>query len=749
MAEPALELDLKVALDGIERPQEKSCVVRLIQGQDKECCVFCRGQLLAVYDRSDLYTRNFIIVQLFLCHEVPQKILSGVFGLTVPHISVLVSNYRKAGSTGIEDNTAERIKNSLKIKGRIADYLVELLEKEERPSYQEAAKLVKKKYRVSLSAGRIGCWWRAFKKNKLAHCSEEPTQQMLPITPSEALEQPTEQLIEQPIKQEKEAAYEVVVDTSMAREDANSDDEEDDGEWRINVVAGCFILYGMLSKSQFLKPFVEGIRGALYKGKQSVERVILSLFFMHALRLKSIEQTKHLSENHFEPLVLGCFCRQQSLRYAIDAITVHENFENSVSEHYKRLCQLTDLGDEIYYTDGHFSCYYGKYAIPKGYDARRKQPSRGRNTIYLHNSLGHNVLSFESPTNTRLSVDIETLIAKMEESFGDVKGKTLFFDRGGFSAECFKEIKKREMYFTTYLKHRKKGSEVDLSLFEEVEVEINGEKISNRIYEKERETRHYGTLRVILFIGRKSKQIPVITTNLDLSSAEIVARLHKRWVEENGFKYMGEHYNIDLLTTYKTEPAPDKIMVRANPKRREINSRIKGKKSELRELKEQYSDRLNEVLDKDTVTVSDFQKQEEKLNFAIKNFEMEIGLLELEKEDIPSKVETNLKDECVITKQKRRLFINLIKAMNYNCEKWLQELFSRYHPKQDETLSLIRGVLTTPGRIRQRGNVLEVELERLDSEVQAASLDKVLETLREYNYLRLPDGCRLDIWQAI
>ena len=95
------------------------------------------------------------------------------------------------------------------------------------------------------------------------------------------------------------------------------------------------------------------------------------------------------------------------------------------------------------------------------------------------------------------------------------------------------------------------------------------------------------------------------------------------------------------------------------------------------------------------------------------------------------------------------MFINLIKAMNYNCEKWLQELFSRYHPKQDETLSLIRGVLTTPGRIRQRDNVLEVELERLDSEVQAASLDKVLETLREYNYLRLPDGCRLDIWQAL
>ena len=87
--------------------------------------------------------------------------------------------------------------------------------------------------------------------------------------------------------------------------------------------------------------------------------------------------------------------------------------------------------------------------------------------------------------------------------------------------------------------------------------------------------------------------------------------------------------------------------------------------------------------------------------------------------------------------------------MNYNCETWLQDLFCRYHAKQDETLSLLRGVLTPPGRIRQRDTVLEVELERLDREVQAASLDKVLEKLRRYNYLRMPDGRKLDIWQAI
>ena len=60
-------------------------------------------------------------------------------------------------------------------------------------------------------------------------------------------------------------------------------------------------------------------------------------------------------------------------------------------------------------------------------------------------------------------------------------------------------------------------------------------------------------------------------------------------------------------------------------------------------MKWRYSNRLNEVEDKGTVTVMDFQKQEERLTYEIKNLEMEIGLLELEKEDVASKVETNFK----------------------------------------------------------------------------------------------------------
>jgi len=737
MGELALIWDQEEIEDAAERAPNDAQDVRRQKVGETEYIVFYRGQLLASYDHKDKYTRNYILVQLFLTHKVSQERLSQIFNLTIPHISSLVGKYRKSGSAGIEDRSHRGQKNNYRLKGKVEATIVELLRQAEPPSYAQVAKIVKKRYRKTLSGGTIGNWWRANKKRL--------EEQKPPHQGNLALVTETGEIAATPHETSPSEALNATLKDAVV--------QGNEGQWQPNHVAGSFILYAMLSKSQFLTPFVSGIKGVWNKGKQSVERVMLTLYFIHALRLKSIEQTKGLVAAHFGPLVLGPFYRQQSLRYAIDTITAHKHFDRAVTQHYKHLAQHTELGDGIYYTDGHFSCYYGKYKIPKGYDPRRKQPARGRNTIYLHNSLGHNILSFESPTNTTLNVDIETLIEKMKEAYGSVKTKNLFFDRGGFSADCFKKIKKAEMYFTTYLKHIKKDTEVDIALFEETEIEIEGQKIKNRLYEKEKKTQHYGRVRTILFIGKKGKQIPVISTNPDLSAAHIVARLQKRWVEENGItfkpeKYQREHFNLDLLATYKTEQAPDKIMERNNPDRKAINREINEKKYALKTLKEDYSNQLDTVKEKQTLTIAAFEKQEEELKFEIKIAEYEIEKLLLNKKDIPVKVKSNLKDECVITQQKRRMFINLVKCMNYNSEKWLQDLFCQYYPKKDETLSLIRRVLIQPGRIRQRGQKLEVELERLDSAVKAHSLDKVLENLKENNHLTLPDGRRLVIWQA-
>ncbi|VAW15536.1 hypothetical protein MNBD_BACTEROID05-659, partial [hydrothermal vent metagenome] len=313
----------------------------------------------------------------------------------------LVNKYRQSGSAGIQDRTVVRIGNNQKIKGKVADEIVKHLSvtKENRPTYISVVKHIERKYGVQLSPQRISCWWRVEQENQSQkNTPNEVEQKNLELNLND---------IAEPIQN---------VEDVNSEDSGNSEDKlKNEEQWQPNNVAGSFILYAMLDESQFLKPFIENLKGVIATSSKTVERVMLTLFFMHALRLKSIEQTKHLLAAHFGPLVLGAFCRLQSLRYAIDAITEQKHFDKALTQHYQDICKHTELGDDIYYTDGHFSCYYGRYAIPKGYDARRKQAARGRNTIYLHNSLGHNVLSFESPTNTTLSVDIETLLGELTQ----------------------------------------------------------------------------------------------------------------------------------------------------------------------------------------------------------------------------------------------------------------------------------------------------------------------------------------------
>lgn len=83
--------------------------------------------------------------------------------------------------------------------------------------------------------------------------------------------------------------------------------------------------------------------------------------------------------------------------------------------------------------------------------------------------------------------------------------------------------------------------------------------------------------------------------------------------------------------------------------------------------------------------------------------------------------------------------------MNYNSEKWLQLIFKKYHSKADETLSLIRSLWCHPGRVREDGRLVEVELEPPDLTPMRETLRKVLEELRQNNSLRMSDGRLLRI----
>ena len=669
--------------------------------------IFCRGFCIFTFAPEDRFSRNYCIVQLHLAGRINLECLSKLFELSYQHCSRILSRFKAHGVEGLKEETHKRFSNRELINSEVSKLIT--TERCKGTSYEHISEKIQFTFKKRIGAGSIRNW----------------------VSKTSAIF-------------ERKSSVQIQLEIDVGQESFEVTESQ---VWNRNVYAGSMILYAMIERSGFLRPFEEYLREDFFKKHTSgsCRRVMLTLFFLHAIRRKNIEQGKHILGKDFCQIIGGSFLRLQPLRYAIDDIVNTEGFDKAIDAYFRDLIKLTEKGDRIYYTDGHFSTYYGKRSVPKGWDPRRQMPYKGRNTVYLHNTAGEIIYFFESATNTVLSNDIEKLVEDVEKLGMELKRKTLIFDRGGYSQRCFYYLKiKKKMYFVTYLKNRKKERQIPEKQFNIYSVKTeDGEKIDYRIFEGERRWARCGAVRVIILLAEDGHQIPILTNNPYLKLETMVFLLSRRWREENCFKYMIQHFGIDLMTTYKTEEAPDKVIKRANPERQAVNREIAKKKVELAKYKNELATKLTSK--SVTTTLQQFFEEEKELDLKIKNAQVDIDLLKRKREGIASKIEVNLKDNYVIIAQKRRLFINSIKAMNYNSEKWLQLIFKKYHAKADETLSLIRSLWSHPGRIREDGRLVEVELEPPDLTPMRETLQSVLEELSENNNLRMSDGRLLRI----
>ena len=382
----------------------------------KTSSIFYRDFCYGTFADDDKLSRNFFLSQLHLSGGFKIKDLSPIFKLQYQHCSKIIVDYKKSGLEGIRmDGESREGGRKRLITTAVGKEILKL--REEGTSYEDISRAIWFRFRKKLKVSTLSTWV-CNEKKKIE--GVEPKQEQM------AIELPPQQLTVVPELYEPELVEEssVVVVSGL------------------NIYAGSMILYSMLARSNFLESFLKNIKEN-FNGPEtwSVKRVLLTLFFQHALRYCSVEQGKHLVGRNFAEIVGGDFLRLQWLRYAVDDIVKRPGFEQAMTAHYKNMISETDQGDKLFYTDGHFSTYYGKRPVPKGYDPRRQMPYRGRNTVYLHNASGENVYLFESPTNTTLSNDIEILIKDMRDFGMELKGQTLCFDRGGWSQKCFRFLR--------------------------------------------------------------------------------------------------------------------------------------------------------------------------------------------------------------------------------------------------------------------------------------------------------------------
>jgi hypothetical protein len=84
-------------------------------------------------------------------------------------------------------------------------------------------------------------------------------------------------------------------------------------------------------------------------------------------------------------------------------------------------------------------------------------------------------------------------------------------------------------------------------------------------------------VREIRKLTETGHQTAVISTDFQSERGQIVLQMFSRWSQENYFKYMTEHYNLDRLVEYQTEPLAETWSIqpieswRAESKARPLN----------------------------------------------------------------------------------------------------------------------------------------------------------------------------------
>jgi hypothetical protein len=335
------------------------------------------------------------------------------------------------------------------------------------------------------------------------------------------------------------------------------------------------------------------------KGYYTAFHVLLLLAFMALCRIKTIEQIRGESAGEFGKLLgLDRIPEVRCLRKKLNDLSTGDTAEEWAS-HLSRYWMGSDTESAgTLYIDGHVRLYHGGLTkLPRRYVSRERLCLRGTTDYWVNDAVGRPFFvvgktvdpgllqTLRSDIIPKLLNDIPNQPTKSElKSDPYLSRFILVFDREGYSPAFFQEMwKNHRISCMTYHKHP--SDDWPEEWFDKVDVAMpNGETIAMKLAEM---GSLVGTgkdamwMREVRKLTKSGHQTSLISTEFQLDHTRLGAKMFSRWCQENFFRYMMQHFAIDLLQEYGTQhlPATEKVI---NPAWRELNRSRASVQNKLR-----------------------------------------------------------------------------------------------------------------------------------------------------------------------
>ena len=449
---------------------------------------------------------------------------------------------------------------------------------------------------------------------------------------------------------------------------------------------------------------------AQLRGYYSTLHVIVLLAHMALCRIKAVEQLQYEPPGELGKLLgLDRVPEVRCLRHKLAALSLADGPKKWAGLLSRDWLEATPELAGALYVDGHVRLYHGSQtALPKRYVSRQRLCLRGTTDYWVNDALGQPFFAVERPIDHGLLEALRSDI--VPRLLKDVPGQptaeelkadryrarfVILFDREGYSPEFFKEMwQTHRIACITYRKYPQ--GDWPTAEFAEIETMLpGGEQVSLRLAERgiwigDRKSGLW--VREVRKLTTSGHQVSLISTAFGASAREDAARLFSRWSQENFFRYMMQHYAIDLLNEYGTEEIPETKRPVVNPRWRELDRQKRSVKSKLTHRQARFA-ALTLHPESDASAQAKWEKRKAELVEEIEQLEHELMGISSQLKTTPSHLDWDKLPETEKFQRlapSRKQLVDTVKMIAYRAETAMASVVRESLARTDDARSLLR-----------------------------------------------------------
>ena len=498
---------------------------------------------------------------------------------------------------------------------------------------------------------------------------------------------------------------------------------------------------------------VERLLGKI-KGYYTIFQILLLLGLTTLCRIKTVERLSQNPPGEFGKILgLDRIPEARCLREKMDALS-DGNAAEIWAAHLGKLWMDADPeAAGTLYIDGHVRVYNGKLTkLPRRYVSRQRLCLRGTTDYWVNDAIGRPFFLIEKPVDPGLLKVIEfDIVPRLLDEVPNQPDEAtlganpyccrfvLVFDREGYSPAFIDRMwRLHRIACITYHKHP--ADPWPVSWFEEKTVKMpGGEMVTMRLAEM-------GTLlgsgkgafwvREVRKLTDSGHQTSLISSAYELPHTRLAACMFSRWCQENFFRYMKQHFEIDILCEYGVIELPDTERV-VNPDWRELNRSRNQLQSRLRYRRARFSEMtMHPESEKDPEKYEKWLERKSSLLEEIEQLEYQLETLKVKIKKVPKHItwgELEDKDKFNRLLPGRKRLMDTIRMIAYRAETAMAGLLLGSTVDMSDARRLLQTLYVTDADILpdMANNLLRVRIHNASTPADNRLIAALLEELNK------------------